>query len=92
MLASVLGIVKDGEGKVKAAMLESAAIVEDFRSQCIVGFLTEAGRTPTVLHPTDSLGPCIDSKDCFAIRDWADGHGPQGGERKADVCPPPEAS
>ena len=35
---SVRATVGDREGKAKAAMLESAAIVDDFRSQCIGGF------------------------------------------------------
>ena len=37
--ASVLATVMDREGKVKAAMFEAAAIVDDFRSQCVGGFM-----------------------------------------------------
>ena len=52
---SVLATVKDREGKVKAAMLESAAIVDDFRSQCIGGFMAaldiwEMAIVPTLLN------------------------------------------
>ena len=37
--ASVLATIMDREGKIKAAMLEAAAIVDDYRSQCIGGFM-----------------------------------------------------
>ena len=49
---SVLATVKDREGKVKAAMLESAAIVDDFRSQCIGGFMAAVDIWELAIIPT----------------------------------------
>jgi hypothetical protein len=37
---SVLATISDREPKIKAACYEAAAIVEDWRSQCVGGFLS----------------------------------------------------
>ena len=50
--ASVLATVKDREGKVKAAMLEAAAIVDDYRSQCIGGFMVALDLWELAILPT----------------------------------------
>ena len=55
LAASVRATVKDRQGKVKAAIMETAAIVEDCRSQCIGGFMAaidlwELAIIPTLLY------------------------------------------
>ena len=42
----------DREGKVKAAMLEAAAIVDDFRSQCIGEFMVAIDLWELAILPT----------------------------------------
>ena len=50
--ASVLATVMDREGKVKAAMLEAAAIVDDFRAQCVGGFMVAIDLWELAIIPT----------------------------------------
>ena len=49
---SVMATVRDREGKVKAAMLEAAAIVDDFRSQCVGGFMVAVDLWELAILPT----------------------------------------
>ena len=50
--ASVMATVKDREPKVKAACYEAAAIVEDWRAQCVGGFTTAIDLLEMAILPT----------------------------------------
>ena len=59
LAACVLATIKDREPKVKAACYEAAAIVEDWRSQCVGGFrsaidLFELAILPSLLYNSDA--------------------------------------
>ena len=59
LAASVLATINDREPKVKAACYEAAAIVDDFRMQCIGGFVSaidifELAILPTLLYNADT--------------------------------------
>ena len=50
--SSVLATIKDREGKVKAAMFEALAIVEDFRAQSVGGMQTALDLWKVAILPT----------------------------------------
>ena len=59
LAACVMATIKDRQPKVKAACYEAAAIVEDWRSQCIGGFrsaidLFELAILPSLLYNSDT--------------------------------------
>ena len=59
LAASVSATIEDREPKVKGALYEAAAIVEDWRSQCIGGFrsavdLWELAILPTLLYNSET--------------------------------------
>ena len=50
--ASVMATIMNRRGKVVAAMLEAAGIVEDFRAQCVGGFMVALDLWQVAILPT----------------------------------------
>ena len=80
LAASVIATIKDREAKVKGACYEAAAIIEDWRAQCVGGFqsaldLFQLAILPTLLYNSETwvelpreAEECLENLQLFFVR------------------------